>query len=296
MALKKTQTVKDVNESPVSVYIGADIIEGYGKLRVDEVDVPPKHREAMDAAILMANKNAVEKALAQSKLVEKPDCKGGKLALSIRISPPRIDMPYTNDVSIYNLPLEAQALAKTSRHGERYVITSVSVMWTARWICIPKGGYPGLPKDTITASNARTHIGDKIFDFGCPHPSSDGVVAKETDNVHKENPRYTLLKFQEDYPNFINVATETLIKDTLDELGNAMMVLPKCPAECPETQLSVTLGYPQPMSVVGAESIVVEERDGYNEKYQRVKVPYDLHNYKVKGKWSWTVQRTCCAD
>lgn len=298
MELSKSQPVIDVNESPTGVYIGSDIIEGYAKLRPEEMDIPPKRRDAMDAAINMANRAAVDKAYRLSQVGSKPTCETGIVVLSIRISPPKVDKPYTEAIPAILLPPEASVFVRGLRPEDKYVILSVSVMWTARWICLPAGGIEGLPRDTVTASNAKTHVGDKVFDFGCPQPSFDRVVVFENNQVHHELVKYPVAKFRADYPNFINSVTSNLTQQTFSQLYDAILKLPKCPAECPETQLSITLGYPEPFSVVAEEGSVTKTRNEYvrNPEFKLVEVPYEVLSYNVKGKWSWSVQRTCCSD
>lgn len=298
MELKKSQTVTEVNESPVGVYIGADIIEGYAKLRPEEMEMPPKRREAVDAAIFMANKAAVDKAFALSNIGSKPICENGKVAISIRISPPKIDKPYDETTPVVLLPAEAAALARTSKEGDKYFIISVSVMWTARWICLPEGGIEGLPRDSVTASSGKTHIGDKVFDFGCPQPFFDKVVSLETSTTHRELKRYTTDHFRADYKRFVNDMTSNVNRETLSQLYNALRMLPKCPAECPETQISVTLGYPETFSVEGTETVQIEIRKEYvhDPEFRLADVPHELLTYKVTGKWSWAVQRSCCSE
>ena len=65
MELKKSQPVIEVNQSPIGVYIGSDIIEGYARLHPEEMEMPPKRREANEHAVYMANKAAIDKAIAK---------------------------------------------------------------------------------------------------------------------------------------------------------------------------------------------------------------------------------------
>ncbi len=298
MEFNKSQQVIDVNDSPVGIYLGSDIIEGYAKLLPMEMDVPPKRRDAIDAAIFMANKAAVEKSYRLSQIGSQPNCDIGKAALSIRISPPKIETPYDETFPVALLPAEAAALARTFKEGEKYFIVNVSVMWTARWICLPEGGIAGLPRDTITASNAQTHIGDKVFDFGCPHPSFDKVVTKETITAHREMKRYPVESFRSEYPRMRDQMKDSVQRETVVQLNEAIRNLAKCPVECPETQMSVTLGYPESMWVEGEEIIEVQEREEwvYEPTMHRAKIPFNVLSYRVKGKWSWSVQRTCCSE
>ncbi len=298
MELKKSQPVIEVNQSPIGVYIGSDIIEGYARLHPEEMEMPPKRREANEHAVYMANKAAIDKAIALSKVISPPVHEGGKVALSIRLSPPKYDKPYTQVTPIALLPNEAASLAKGVKEGDPFVIIAVSVMWTARWICLPDGGIEGLPKDSVTASSAKTHIGDKVFDFGCPQPMFDKVIVKESNHVHRELKRYTQEDFRRDYVRFKSEMERSLEQEVMMQLHNALRQLPKCPAECPETQMSITLGYPETFSITTEETVTVQYKREYvyTPKIEAVDVPYDVLTYHVIGKWSWAVQRACCSD
>ena len=291
--------VIEVTEAPTGVYIGSEIIEGYAKLMFEDMDILPKRRAAVEAAVLEANKSAIEKSYLLSKGKE-PVCKGSVATLSIRISPPKEEKPYTEATPVHYLPPAAiNAIKPITRHGEKYYIIVVSVVFTARWVCLPKGSIPGLPKDTVTPSTGKTYIGNNTYDFGCPHPSEDRITEFEKIEVHvKPHP---LKGFIEKYPLFDQAFEKEFETHLFNELFPAIQSLPKCPVECPETDLSVTIGYPQSLKTSGEERIDIMERQEQLimppvAQHRMTTVRFEQHNYVMKGKWSWSVQRTCCSD
>lgn len=287
--------VIDILSSPKGVYLGSEIIEGYGKLLTDEVDILSKRRAALQAAILDANKAAIQKAFLLSKGKE-PVCEGSVATLSIRISPAIEEKPYNEATPANLLPPAALAIAKPGRYGEKYTLIVVSVVFVARWVCLPKGSIPGLPKDSVTPSKIKTHIGNNTYDFGCPHPSIDKVTDYQKEELHTKP--MLLQAFTEKYATF----DEVFIKDIEDHMFNEMFTeleaLPNCPMECPETDLSITMGYPQPFYSTGSEQIRVLERLENlimppATQHVMTKVKYEQYYYKMDGDWSYSMQRTC---
>ncbi len=289
--------IMEVTESPTGVYIGSEIIEGYAKLLPEEMEILSKRREAIQLATFEANKAAIEKAYLLSE-GKKPLSEDNVVTLSIRISPPKEEKPYTETTPVHLLPAPAIATLKITRHGEKYNLIVVSVVFTARWICLPEGSIPGLPKDTVTASKGVTHIGNNRYDFGCPHPSMDNIIELEKIEICvKPAP---VKAFVEKYSAFDTAFVKELELHLFNQLFPAIQTLPKCPIECPETDLSVTIGYPQTFVATGEEQIEILERQENLIMPPALQpamttVRFEQFNYVMKGKWSWSVQRTCCS-
>ena len=279
---------------PETVYVGTDKIEGYAKITEPEMQLVTKRREAMRTAVTQANTLAVKNAYELAKAT-KPETEGKLAVLSIRISPPKEEPPYTELTPVHFLPPDMAASMRGPRYGEKFNIIVVSVAWTAYWLIVSEGEIEGLPSYKETQGNVKTHIGKSVFKFNCPQPLLDKVTTFEKTELHVAATHVTLKAFVEKYKSFDDAFVIQMQEAFYAELNEALISLPNCPKECPETELSVTIGYPQPYQLKGEEVILVRER---SEMVQQpnpkvVTIKFEEYTYQMKARWSWSVQRAC---
>ena len=195
-----------------------------------------------------------------------------------------------------NLPQAAQSLIprpQPNAEPAKYKIIVSSVIWTARWVCLPKDGIIEPPDEGAILSGSKTFLGNKVFDFGCPHPFRSNIIAVNRESQTANNKRNTVDRTRQEMVNTVRSVEQEVNNTLFQELNQAIRTLPKCPPECPPGEMSIMIGYPAPFLVTSKELITQVDRDGYDEKYQRVIVPTDILNYTVHGEWSWSVQRAC---
>ena len=284
------------NNVAESVYVGTDRIEGYAKITDQAMLFVTKRRELMRVAINQANTLAVKNACEMAK-TSKPDGDGKLVVLCIRISAPKEEPPYTELTPVHLLPPEAIPPHQRvhNRYGEKFKIYVVSVVWTADWILVNEGDIQGLPSYQETKSKAKTRIGKTVFEFNCPQPLLDKTTTLEKTELHLGTRHLPLKGFVEKYKTFDDAFVIQMQEAFTAELNEALINLPRCPKECEETEMTVTIGYPQQYEFTGEEVIVVRER---SEMVQQpnpkvVTVKFEEYTYVMKGKWSWSVQRAC---
>ena len=280
--------------SPETVYAGMDIIEGYAKITEAELHLVTKRREAMKLAVHQAHVLAVKNAYEMARAC-KP-VSGDKLpVLCIRISPPKEEESYTELTPVQFLPPDVGVSMRSNRYGEKFTIYVVSVVWTAHWVMVSEGDIDGLPSYKETKGNVKTHIGKSVFEFNIPQPMLDNTTKLDKTEHHVAQRHVTLKAFVEKYKSFDEVFVKEFETAFFTELNDAIMNLPKCPKEYEETEMTVTIGYPQPYSVTGEEEIIVRERSEmvHQPNPKVVNVKFEEYTYAMKGRWSWSVQRAC---
>jgi hypothetical protein len=294
MAKRALKSVTTEKQLPETIYVGTDKIEGYAKITEVEMQLVTKRREAIKAATDQANLLAVKKAY-ETAAKSKPEVEGKLAVLHIRILPPVEETPYTEATPAHLFPPEVPVQHRTPRYGEKFNIFVLSVGWTARWILLSEGDIDGLPSYQETKSKTKTRIGKTSYEFNCPQPLMDKITTIEKVELHVSPRQVPLKSFVEKYPGFDDAFAVQAKDAFFAELNEALVNLPKCPKECEETELAVTIGYPQPYSVTGDEVIIVRER---SEMVQQpnpkvVTIKFEEYTYVTKGKWSWSIQRAC---
>ncbi len=297
MPAKKTTSAKKPKKPAESVYIGTDKIEGYAKITGPDMDILSKRREAMAQAVQQANFMAVKQAYETGKDF-KPEANGNIVLLSVRITPPVTEEPYTEATPQHLLPPEFAAAMRGRYSVEKFNIYVVSVGWTARWITVEPDSIEGLPSYPESKQTSKTRIGKTVFEFATPHPMLDKISYMEKTEHHVAQRNLTLKAFVEKYKTYEEEFIREFEKHFFEELNQAFLKLPKCPKECEETELSVTIGYPQPYQAGGKEVIIVRERSEmvHQPAPKVVNVKFEEYTFEMKGKWSWSMQRVCGID
>src|SRR5665213_1374508 len=182
---------------PKSVYLGSDSVEGYSLILLPEMDTEYRH----DVAVKTISANIVNEALKKAFELSKtkaPDWKDGIPALSITFSSPKEGKPIGDQVSVAGLPPGAASLKQGVKEGQRYKIIVVSLIWVARWVCLPKEGIEFAGNNETVPSGKETFIGNQAFDFGVPQPVRHNIIKTSSIFRQEESRKKSKEAFQAD--------------------------------------------------------------------------------------------------
>ncbi len=290
------EEIKELKSCPVGMYMGTGEVEGYSLVLLPEQDtVNFRRKDALESASRTATKAALMRAYEVAK-DKAPDCGDCIATISIVLSSPKEEKPYTEATPVAGLPQTAMHLVPKVPAGTKYRIIVVSVTWTVRWVCLPADGIIFAANDAVIPSGVKTYIGNQAFDFGAPQPSRHNTVSYSIKFDQAQQKRIKEDTFLSRVDEQIRAVSAQVNAKMWAELENAILHLPKCPPECGESDMSITIGYPKPFMVTYKKKVIKVEVDGYeivDGKYHPLKNLVDSTCFDITGEWSWSVQRNC---
>ncbi len=280
---------------PSGTYVGTGEVEGYCMVLLPEQDTVHYRRKE---AFAHANQSAIKQALKRAFDLAKdkaPNCGDCIATMSIVLSAPKEEKPYTESTPVSGLPQSAAHLIPKDPNA-KYRIVVVSVTWTVRWVCLAEGSIEFAPNDAVVSTGSKIYIGNQAFDFGAPQPSKHNIVIKEAKYDQADNSRLKVETFHSRLDEKIREVTQQVQYQLWSELEAAVLQLPLCPPECSNNDMSITVGYPKPFFVKYKEVVTQKEGTAYevvDGTYQAIKKMFDQTCYYITGEWSWSCQRNC---
>ena len=292
------EEVKELQSCPTGMYMGSGDVEGYSLVMLPEQDtVNYRRRDAIESAGRTATHNALMRAYEVAK-DKAPNCGDCTATISIVLTSPKEEKPYTEATPVAGLPQGAMHMVPKVPAGTKYRIIVVSVTWTARWVCLPEG-IEFAANDGVVPSGQKVYIGNQAFDFGAPQPSRHNTVSLKTNYDQAEQTRIKEETFFARADEQIRGMGQQVNQKMFAELETAILHLPKCPPECSNSDMSITIGYPKPFQVTYKKKIKKVDQPAYemvDGTYQRVNKLVDSTCFEIMGEWSWSVQRNCQND
>ena len=293
------EVIKEIQSCPIGMYMGSGDVEGYSLVMLPEQDtVNFRRKDALESAARTATHNALMRAYEVAK-DKAPNCGDCIATISIVLSSPKEEKPYTEATPVAGLPQSAMHLVPKVPVGTKYRIIVVSVTWTVRWVCLPADGITFAPNDAVIPSGVKTYIGNQAFDFGAPQPSRHNSISMSMKFDQAEQRKIKEETFLGRVDEHIRSMAQQVNAKMFSELESAILHLPKCPPECGESDMSITIGYPKPFLVTYKKKVTKVEQDTYEHLdgvFQRVKKLVDSTCFDITGEWSWSVQRNCQAN
>lgn len=293
------EEAKVLQSCPTGMYMGTGEVEGYSIVMLPEQDtVNYRRKDALESAGRTATHNALMRAYEVAK-DKAPNCGDCIPTISIVLSSSMEEKPYTEATPIAGLPHAAQHMIPKVAPGTKYRIIVVSVTWTARWVCLPTEGIEFAPNDGVVPSGQKIYIGNQAFDFGAPQPSRHNTVSMQSKYDQADQSRIKEETFLSRADEQIRAMGPQVMAKMWAELENAILHLPKCPPECNNSDMSITIGYPKPFLISYKKRVKKIDTPGYemvDGNYQQVTKLVDSTSFEILGEWSWSVQRNCVAN
>ncbi len=293
------EVVKELQSCPTGMYMGSGEVEGYSLVMLPEQDtVNFRRRDAIESASRTATMSALKRAYEVAR-DKSPNCGDCIATISIVLTSPKEEKPYTEATPVAGLPQGAMHMVPKVPAGTKYRIIVVSVTWTARWVCLPVEGIEFAANDGVVPSGQKIYIGNQSFDFGAPQPSRHNTVVLNSKFDQADHSRLKEETFLSRVDEQIRQMTQQINSKMWIELETAILHLPKCPPECANGDMSITIGYPKPFLVTYKKKVKKIDTPAYemlDGTYQRVTKLVDSTCFEITGEWSWSVQRNCTSN